>query len=81
MLPLVKTKILLIVVPLLSPKVTGSEIVGLIPKEALLMAATAYGAVGDETARIDAAVKGLALSDLAPFAPREKVIELSIEEA
>jgi len=60
--------------------VSGSEIVGLIPKEALLLAGNAFGEHGDEAAVIDAAVRGLGLSDLAPFVPRQKVIELCIEE-
>lgn len=59
-------------------EVTGSEVVGLIPKEAMLLAGKSFSdtPADDETTLIAAAVKGLGLDDLAPFEPREKVIEL-----
>ena len=62
-------------------RVTGSEIVGLIPRSALLEAADHYlRAQGKTTgvpekARIQAAVLSLGLDELAPFDPHEKVIE------
>jgi glutamate formiminotransferase len=67
-------------------RVTGSELVGLIPKEALLMAGRHYlekqgkspGAPEEELVRT--AVISLGLSDVAPFDPRKKVIEAQFEE-
>ncbi len=57
---------------------TGSELVGLIPKEALLMAADHYGAGGDERARLHAAVLKLGLAQLAPFDLDRKIIEFQL---
>lgn len=63
---------------------TGSEIVGLIPKEALLIAARFYRqAVGKGDAVTDDALVGtaneyLGLSQLEPFVPEKKVIEYMI---
>lgn len=62
-------------------RVTGSELVGLIPREALLAAGDHYllrqgrtpGA--PEAERVHAAVVSLGLSELAPFDPAAKVIE------
>jgi glutamate formiminotransferase/formiminotetrahydrofolate cyclodeaminase len=68
-------------------RVTGSEVVGLIPRRALLEAADHYlRAQGKttgipESARIQAAVLSLGLSELAPFDPEEKVIEYRFEQA
>jgi glutamate formiminotransferase/formiminotetrahydrofolate cyclodeaminase len=67
-------------------RVTGSELVGLIPKEALLMAGRHYlekqgkspGAPEEELVRT--AVISLGLNDVAPFDPRKKVIEAQFEE-
>ena len=63
--------------------VTGSEVVGLIPKEALLMAGQALqnDPAATEAVLIEAAIRGLGLADLAPFNPREKVIELLLSGA
>jgi glutamate formiminotransferase/formiminotetrahydrofolate cyclodeaminase len=66
-------------------RVTGSELVGLIPKKALLDAGRHFlvrqqrsiGISEDEIIRI--AVKSLGLDDLKPFNPREKVIEYLLE--
>lgn len=61
--------------------VTGSEIVGLIPREALLMAGKFYaGSSGttDETKLVEIAVKRLGLGNLDPFVPEKKIIELMI---
>ncbi len=68
-------------------RVTGSELVGLIPKQALLDAADFYlrrqerslGIPEREKMRI--AVKSLGLDDLAPFDPQKKVIEYMLEDA
>lgn len=67
-------------------RVTGSEIVGLIPLRVLIEAADHYlvkqerslGIPDDEKVKI--AVKSLGLDDLAPFKPEEKVIEYLIDD-
>jgi glutamate formiminotransferase/formiminotetrahydrofolate cyclodeaminase len=67
-------------------RVTGSELVGLIPKQALLDAAKYFltkqqrslGISEDELIKI--AVKSLGLDDLKPFNPKEKVIEYVMEQ-
>lgn len=67
-------------------RVTGSELVGLIPKKALLDAADFYlhrqeRSLGiPEPEKIKIAVKSLGLDDLAPFDPRKKVIEYMLED-
>lgn len=67
-------------------RVTGSELVGLIPKKALLDAADFFLArqqrsLGiSEREKIKIAVKSLGLDDLGPFDPRKKVIEYMLEE-
>jgi glutamate formiminotransferase/formiminotetrahydrofolate cyclodeaminase len=67
----------------LGEKVTGSEVVGLIPREPLLLAGRhALGhAAGsaDEPRLLKAAVEYLGLSALAPFEPASKVLELMLE--
>lgn len=68
----------------LNTQVTGSEIVGVIPKEALLSAGRHYfelsGSHGtlDETSLMTTAIEKLGLSDLYPFKVEEKVIEYII---
>jgi glutamate formiminotransferase len=63
----------------LGVKVTGSEIVGLTPKEALMMAGWFYaGAEADEVSLLNRAVDGLGLSDLEPFDLNKKVIEFQL---
>lgn len=67
-------------------RVTGTEIVGLVPKRVLLEAGRYYlekqqrslGISEDEIIKI--AGKSLGLSDLKPFNPREKVIEFLMED-
>lgn len=67
-------------------RVTGSELVGLIPKQALLDAADFYLARQErslgipEREKIKIAVKSLGLDDLAPFDPEKKVIEYMLAE-
>ncbi len=62
-------------------RVTGSEIIGLIPLQAMLDAADFYlikqeRSLGiSESEKIKIAVKSLGLDDLKPFNPEEKVIE------
>jgi glutamate formiminotransferase/formiminotetrahydrofolate cyclodeaminase len=68
-------------------RVTGSELVGLIPKEAILQAGRYYlerqgrssGVPEAELIRI--AVLSLGLSDVVPFDPRKKIIEFFVEDA
>jgi glutamate formiminotransferase/formiminotetrahydrofolate cyclodeaminase len=67
-------------------RVTGSELVGLIPKEALLMAGRYYlekqgkspGVPEEELIRT--AVRSLGLNDVSPFDPAKKVIEYQFEK-
>ncbi len=67
-------------------RVTGSELVGLIPKKAMLDAADYFlekqsRSKGiSEKEKIKIAVKSLGLDDLAPFEPKKKIIEYLIEE-
>ena len=62
-------------------RVTGSELVGLIPKQAMIDAADHFlrkqnRSLGiDETEKIKIAVKSLGLDDLAPFNPQQRIIE------
>ena len=59
--------------------VTGSEIVGLTPKEALLMAGKNYDPKGtSEEKLLQAAIDGLGLSQLETFDPQKKVIEYQL---
>ncbi len=68
-------------------RVTGSELVGLIPKKAMLDAADYFlkkqsrslGISPEEKIKI--AVKSLGLDDLAPFHPEKKIIEYLIEDS
>ena len=67
-------------------RVTGTEIVGLVPKRVLLETGRYYlekqqrslGISEDEIIKI--AAKSLGLSDLKPFNPREKIIEFLMED-
>ena len=65
-------------------RVTGSEIVGLVPKEALLMAGRHYMRKQGKTAGVserelcDTAVLSLGLNDVAPFDVQQKVIEYRV---
>lgn len=68
-------------------RVTGSEIVGMVPKKCLVDAGRYFlrkqrwseGASQEEL--IDIAIRSMGLSELKPFDPKEKVIELKIESA
>jgi len=67
-------------------RVTGAEIVGLVPKKVLLEAGKFYLArqqrsLGiDESEILKIAVKSMSLDDLKPFDPREKVIEFLMQD-
>src|SRR5438445_5282101 len=66
-------------------RVTGSEIVGMVPKKCLVDAGKHFlkkqnwseGAAEEEL--IDLAIRSMGLSELKPFGPKEKIIELKIE--
>jgi len=68
-------------------RVTGSEIVGMVPKKCLVDAGRHFlrkqnwseGAAEEEI--IDIAIRTMGLSELKPFDPKEKVIELKIAAA
>ena len=61
-------------------KVTGSEIVGLIPIEAVLEAGKFYTPAEDDQAKlIKTAIEKLGFSDLDEFKAEEKIIELMIK--
>ncbi|MFL6521402.1 MAG: glutamate formimidoyltransferase [Chthoniobacterales bacterium] len=68
-------------------RVTGSEIVGMLPKKCLTDAGRHYlrkqkwseGASEEEL--IDVAIRSMGLSELKPFDPKEKIIELKMESA
>jgi glutamate formiminotransferase/formiminotetrahydrofolate cyclodeaminase len=68
-------------------RVTGSEIVGMVPKKSLVDAGRYFlrkqkwsDGVSDEEL-IDIAIRSMGLSELKPFDPKEKVIEFKIESA
>ena len=68
-------------------RVTGSEVVGMLPKKCLVEAGKYFlrkqkwseGAAEEEL--IDLAIRSMGLSELKPFDPKEKVIEFKIEAA
>lgn len=67
-------------------RITGTEIVGLVPKSALIDAADYFLAkqqrsLGiDESEKMKIAIKSMGLDDLKPFVPEEKVIEYMIAD-
>lgn len=68
-------------------RATGSELIGLIPLQAMLDAADYYlikqeRSLGcSESEKIKIAIKSLGLDELKPFNPREKIIEYLLEDA
>src|SRR5438132_6650740 len=68
-------------------RVTGSEIVGMVPKKCLVDAGKYFlqkqnwseGSAEEEL--IDVAIRSMGLSELKPFNPKEKIIELKMESA
>ena len=66
-------------------RVTGSEIVGMVPKNCLVDAGhyflrkQRWSEGASEEQLIDIAIRSMGLSELKPFDPKEKVIELKIE--
>ncbi|MBF0389650.1 MAG: glutamate formimidoyltransferase [Desulfamplus sp.] len=70
---------------LLNVGVAGSEIVGIVPLESILMAADYYIEkeklfVYEEDQKIRLAVERLGLNSVAPFRPKEKIIEYIVAE-
>ena len=67
-------------------RVTGSELVGLIPLDAIIMAGKYYlqkqgRTIGvPESDIIESAVQSLGLNDVTPFVPKEKIIEFAVGE-
>lgn len=67
-------------------RVTGSELVGLVPKRVMIEAGKYFLAEQklssgvSETAIIDCAVRSLGLHDLSTFDPKKKIIEYLLEE-
>ncbi|MGA1848270.1 MAG: glutamate formimidoyltransferase [Thermoplasmatota archaeon] len=69
----------------LGTSVTGSEIVGLVPKEALLIAGRFYSErdgslITDEEELVSLAVSNLGLNQLYEFKPEEKVIDYMVKD-
>jgi glutamate formiminotransferase/formiminotetrahydrofolate cyclodeaminase len=66
----------------LGVKISGSEIVGLVPLEALLQAGKyyAHNQNMDESSLLDLAVENLGLNDLRPFNKKEKIIDYLIKD-
>jgi len=69
----------------LGVKVTGSEIVGLLPEESLILAGKFYSEkekkkVSDNLELVTIAIEKLGLSQLYAFKPEEKVIDYMVEE-
>src|SRR5213596_1245845 len=68
-------------------RVTGSEIVGMIPKKCLIDAGKHYlqkqkwSAGASEEELIDIAIRSMGLNELKPFDPKEKIIELKMDSA
>jgi glutamate formiminotransferase/formiminotetrahydrofolate cyclodeaminase len=66
-------------------RVTGSEIVGMVPKKCLVdggryfLGKQQWSQGASEEELIDIAVRSMGLSELKPFDPKEKVIEFKIE--
>lgn len=69
----------------LGVQVTGSEIVGVVPKDALILAGKFYAKIqknktSDEDELVMLAIDQLGLSDLYEFEPEKKVIEYMVEK-
>lgn len=60
-------------------RITGSELIGLIPEKYLRKAGKSFSFSGDRAEELDAAVTVLGLDDLKPFDWRERVLEEAIQ--
>ena len=65
----------------LGVEVTGSQLIGLIPLDALVAAGCAYRESDDERVLVATAVESLGLGDLAPFEVEERVFEYAYARA
>jgi glutamate formiminotransferase/formiminotetrahydrofolate cyclodeaminase len=67
-------------------QVTGSELIGLVPLQAMLDAGTYFLRKGHHSMHIpekeiiNAAIKSLGLDELAPFDPNKKILEYLLEQ-
>ena len=62
-------------------RVTGTEIIGLVPRRVLVEAGRHFlGADADEATLVQTAVRAMGLDDLKPFDPQKKVIEYLLKE-
>lgn len=59
-------------------KATGSEIIGLVPKDALIETGAFYACDNSEEVLIEAAIENLGLSQLNKFEPGKKIIEYKL---
>ena len=61
-------------------RVTGTEIIGLVPRQVLLDAGRHFlkGKDAGEEELVQAAIRGMSLDDLCPFDPKRKVIEYQL---
>jgi len=69
----------------LGTKVTGSEIVGVVPKESLILAGKFYSKnkgikISNDNEYVTSAIEKLGLSQLYKFKPEDKIIEYMVEE-
>ena len=69
----------------LGTKVTGSEIVGVVPKESLILAGKFYSKkagmkISSDNEYVNLAIEKLGLSQLYTFKPEDKIIEYMVEE-
>ncbi len=69
----------------LGTKVTGSEIVGVVPKESLILAGKFYSnkagmKISNDNEYVNLAIEKLGLSQLYTFKPEDKIIEYMVEE-
>lgn len=63
-------------------RVTGTEIIGLVPKKSLTDAGKHFhGAEADDETLIQAAIKSMNLNELAPFEPSSKILEYALNTA
>ncbi len=62
-------------------RVTGSELIGLAPLEALLMAGKRYVGDCNDKTLVEAAIAGLGLGVLRPFNPDRRIIEYALTPA
>ena len=64
-------------------EVNGSELVGLVPIQAMLVAGRWYAEEGEQVEKklVQAAINGLGLNQIDEFFPEERIIEWALEKA